>query len=114
MLCPYLMCFSILLAGATYLKHVNKVAVELKKIYNMHGTPDTPQNDRGTEFYGTVKQFSDNKKIMIAKSRAYHPKSQGKVERSHRTLRKKINYDLVKQGRKGVNWSKTCQNMQSV
>ena len=40
----------------------------------------------------------------MTKSRAYCPQSQGKVERAHRTLRKKINYDLVKQGRKGVNW----------
>ena len=42
----------------------------------------------------------------MTKSRAYHPQSQGKVERSHRTLRKKINYDLVKQGGKGVGWVK--------
>ena len=44
------------------------------------------------------------KKVKMTKSRAYCPQSQGKVERAHRTLRKKINYDLVKRGRKGVNW----------
>ena len=42
----------------------------------------------------------------MTKSRAYHLQYQGKVEISHRTLRKKINYDLMKQGRKGVNWVK--------
>lgn len=75
----------------------------------MHGTPDTLQSDRGKEFYGAVKRFSENKRIKMTKSSAYHPQSQGKVERSHRTLRKKINYDLVKQGRKGVNWVKNLQ-----
>ena len=42
----------------------------------------------------------------MTKSRVFHPQTQGKVKRSHRTLRKKINYDLAKQGRKGVNWVK--------
>lgn len=40
----------------------------------------------------------------MIKSRPYHPKSQGKVERSHRRLRKKIKYDSIKLGKKGVNW----------
>lgn len=40
----------------------------------------------------------------MIKSRPYYPQSQGKVERSHRTLRKKISYDLITQGRVGVNW----------
>ena len=65
-----------------------------------------PTDDRGKEFYGAVKTFCERKKIKMTKSRAYHPQSQGKVERSHRTLRKKINYDLVKHCRKGVNWVK--------
>ena len=40
----------------------------------------------------------------MIKSRPYHPKSQGKVERSHRRLREKIKYDSIKLGKKGVNW----------
>jgi len=40
----------------------------------------------------------------MIKSRPYHPQSQGKVERSHRRLRKKIKYDSIKLGKKGVNW----------
>ena len=84
-------------------KHATKVAIKLKKIYDIHRTPETLQSDRGKEFYGAVKTFCERKKIKMTKSRAYHPQSQGKVERSHRTLRKKINYDLVKHCRKGVN-----------
>ena len=40
--------------------------------------------------------------IKLIKARPYHPQSQGKVERSHRRLRKKIMYDLVTLGKKGV------------
>ena len=87
-------------------KHATKVAIELKKIYDVHGTPENLLSDRGKRFYGAVNIFCERKKIKMTKSRAYHLQSQGKVERSHRTLRKKINYDLVKQGRKGVNWVK--------
>ena len=33
----------------------------------------------------------------MIKCRPYNPKAQGKVERSHRVLRQKIYYDLIKQ-----------------
>ena len=81
-------------------KHATKVAIKFKKIYEVHGTPENPQRDRGKEFYGAVKTFCKRKMIKMTKSRAYLPQSLGKVKRSHRRLRKKINYDLVKQGRK--------------
>ena len=42
--------------------------------------------------------------VKIIKSSPYHPETQGKVERSHRSLRKKITYDLLKKSREGVNW----------
>ena len=41
----------------------------------------------------------------MIKSRPYHPQSQGKVERSHRSLKKKIMYDFINLGEKGVNWA---------
>ena len=41
----------------------------------------------------------------MTKSRPYHPQLQGKVERSHRPLRKQITYDLLTQKQAGVNWS---------
>ena len=43
-------------------------------------------------------------------SRPYHPQSQRKTERSQRELRKKINYDMIKLRKKGVNW---VQNLPS-
>ena len=40
----------------------------------------------------------------MIKSRPHHPQYQGKVERSHRNLKKKIMYDVFNLGKKGVNW----------
>ena len=42
-------------------------------------------------------------------SRPYHPQSQGKVERSHRDLRKNLHYDVHLKS-KGVNWVENIPN----
>lgn len=47
-------------------------------------------------------------------SRPYHPQSQGKVERSHRELRNKMHYDMVKLSTKGVNWVENLNNYMRV
>ena len=88
-------------------KHASKVVIKFKKIYEVHGTPENPQRDRGKKFYGAVKTFCKRKIIKMTKSWAYLPQSVGKVKRSHRRLRKKINYHLVKQDRKVVDWVKS-------
>ena len=33
---------------------------------------------------------------QIIRSRPYHPQSQGKIERSHKFLKSKINFDIIK------------------
>ena len=43
-------------------------------------------------------------------SRPYQPQSQGKIERSHGELCKKIHYDMIKLRKKGVKW---VQNLPS-
>ena len=48
-------------------------------------------------------------KVGDDKSRSYHPQSQGKVQWSHRSLRKKITSDFPTQKQAGVNWSKKLQ-----
>ena len=68
-------------------KHSKEVKKELEKIFDQHGIPQTIQSDRGKEFYGAVKSFCEREKIEMTRSRPYHPQSQGKVERSHRTFR---------------------------
>ena len=57
-------------------KHATKVAIELKKISDEHGTTENLQSDKGKEFYWLVKTFSKRKKIKMTKSRAYHLRSQ--------------------------------------
>lgn len=52
------------------------------------------------------KKLMDSLQVKIIQSSPYHPQSQGKVERSHRLLRKKIMYDLVQYQKGGVNWVK--------
>ena len=42
--------------------------------------------------------------------RPYNPKTQGKIERSHRELRNKVHYDMVKLKNKGVNWVENLRN----
>lgn len=60
---------------------------------------------KGSEVEGKVKPLCKALKIKLINSRPYHPQSQGKVERSHRQLRKKIMYALVTLGKKRVNWA---------
>ena len=43
-------------------KHATKVVIELKKIFDVHRTPDNIQSDSDKEFYGTMKTFCERKK----------------------------------------------------
>ena len=47
-------------------------------------------------------------------SRPLHPKSQGKVERSHRECKKKLHCDMVHLKSKGVNWVENILNYMRV
>ena len=77
---------------------------ELQQIYKKHGQPERLQSDNGSEFKRQVKDYCKNRKIKMINCRPYNPKAQGKVERSHRSLRQKIFYDLIQQKKTGVNW----------
>ena len=87
-------------------KSSKDVAKELKSIYMEHGAPRIVQNDQGGEFKKAVKKLCERMDIKLIYSRPRHPQSQGKVERCHRSLRSKIEYDLSKMGQDGVNWAK--------
>ena len=61
-----------------------------KKIFAVHGMPETPQLDNGKEFKELVNQFCRMRKMRMVQSRPYNLKGQGKVKRSHRVLRNKL------------------------
>ena len=50
--------------------------------------------------------LAKEKKINMIKCCPCNSKAQGKVERSHRVIRREIYYDLIKQKKTGVNWVK--------
>ena len=85
-------------------KKSKEIAHHLKSIYEEHGPPRVIQHDRGKEFDGSVEQLMRHLNVKIIRSRPYHPQSQGKVERSHRTLKQKMLFDLVRKQRRAANW----------
>lgn len=85
-------------------KKSSEIAKHLREIYCEHGPPKMVQHDRGKEFRGEVQRLFNSLKIKVIQSSAYHPQSQGKVERTHRMLRKKIMYDLLTFQQGGVYW----------
>ena len=86
-------------------KHPSAIAHHLNEIYSEHGPPNVLQSDRGSKFKKEVKHLCKRLKILMIQSRPYHPQSQGKIERSHKEIRRKIEYDLLKLKRRGVNWA---------
>ena len=102
-----------------WLRPINKkmtknIADELRSIYLEHGPPRVIQCDQGGEFKGAVKELCRQLGIKIICSSPYHPQSQGKVERSHRALRSKMEYDIIQMGSKGVNWVQRLPNYQRI
>ena len=79
-----------------------------------HGSPEIIQCDKGGEFKKPLKLLCDSMNINLIYSRPRRPQSQGKVERYHRTLRSKMEYDLQKIGQDGVNWAKQLPLYQKI
>ena len=72
--------------------------------------PEIIQCDQGTEFKGQVTKLLRRRKVKVIRSSAYHPQSQGKCERSHRDVRKKIHYKMGQKG--GFNWAQNLFEIQ--
>ena len=85
---------------------MRKIVPHLRKTYSVLDPPKNLQSDRGSEFKKEVKIFCSRWKIRRTCSCVYHPQLQSKVERSHRDLRNKIHYGMIKLNSKGVNWVK--------
>ena len=76
-------------------KSSDEVAIKLRDIYIEFGTPKFVQSDQGREFKGAVEKLCRSLNIKIIHSSAYHPQSQGKIERSNRTWKQKLQDDLL-------------------
>ena len=63
---------------------------ELQRIYKEYGQPERLQSDNGGELKRQIKDYYKSRKIKMINRRPYNPKAQGKVERSHRSLRQNI------------------------
>ena len=87
-------------------KRSSSIAKAMSTIYKEHGPPSVLQHDQGREFDGAVKKLCNKLGIKIIKGRPYHPQSQGKIERSHRSFKKKVMYDLLSMSKTRVNWIK--------
>ncbi|XP_031558423.1 uncharacterized protein LOC116294878, partial [Actinia tenebrosa] len=87
-------------------KEQPRIAKALRDIYYGHGPPRVIQCDQGTEFKGAIRKLCQRFEIKIICGRPYHPQSQGKVERSDKTLRAKMEYDLAKMCDEGINWAR--------
>lgn len=95
-------------------KESKQVAKELQELYCEVGPPKVLQCDNGGEFKKAVEHLCRKLEVKIIRSSPYHPQSQGKVERSHRTLRKKIMYDLGHMSKVGVNWVSQLRAYQKI
>ena len=63
------------------------ISDELPNIYLEHRPLRVVQSDQGGEFKGAVKRLCSRMSIKLIYSQPFHPQSQGRVERSHRSLR---------------------------
>jgi len=88
-------------------KKSSLVASALEELYMDVGPPKVLQSDNGGEFKKCVEKLCKKMEVKIIRGSPYHPQSQGKVERSHRALRKKFAFDMVHLSKSGVNWA--CQ-----
>ncbi|CAF4867854.1 unnamed protein product [Rotaria sp. Silwood1] len=83
--------------------HLTEVCDHLELIFCEHGTPTIIQTDQGTEFQGLFDELCLKRNIKHIRSRAYHPESQGKVERLNRSWKNKMFFDVLING--NTNWA---------
>ena len=66
--------------GCVLYRSSSGVKENIKKVFAVHGMPETLRSDNGKEFKGSVKRFCRMKKIRMVQSRPYSPRVQRKVE----------------------------------
>ena len=95
-------------------KETSEEAEYLLKIYIEHDPPEILQSDQGPEFKRAVRTVCETLNVRIIKSSAYGPRAQGKDERSHRTWKEKIKFDLINNNNGDLNWVEYLQQYQQL
>ena len=88
-----IMCTATRFPEATPLRNIKarSIVKALIKFFTFVGLPKSIQSDQGTNFMsGTFQQVMHELGINQYKSTAYHPESQGAIERFHQTLKNMI------------------------
>ena len=76
-------------------KNSKDVTHIVKHLYLREGAPFILQSDNGREFMGKLNCFCKKMGIKRIRGRPYHPQSQGKIEASHKTWRRKLMFDIL-------------------
>ncbi len=103
-----IMCASTRFPEAIPLKNIraNTIVKHLTKFFTLVGLPKTVQSDQGSNFLaGIFQQVMHELGIKQNLSSAYHPQSQGALERFHQTLKNMIRtycYEEQKEWDEGV------------
>ncbi|XP_033101287.1 SCAN domain-containing protein 3-like, partial [Anneissia japonica] len=92
----------------------SRASREVKHLYMEVGPPKVLQSDNGREFKKAVEKLCKKLQVKIVRSSPYHPQSQGKVKRSHRSLRKKIAFDMAHLKKSRVNWATQLKGYQQL
>ena len=104
------MCTSTRFPEAIPLRNIKTKTIvkALVKFFTLFGLPKCVQSDQGSNFMsGTFQQVMDQLGIKQYKSSAYHPESQGALERFHQTLKNMIRtycFDTEKQWDEGIHF----------
>ena len=96
-----IMCTSTRYPDAIPLGNIKTPAIcnALKLFFSHYGLPSSIQSDQGTNFQSKVfKQFLSEQGILQRKSSAYHPESQGALERFHQTFKTMLRAYCVDHG----------------
>ena len=82
------MCFNTFPRRNVFNEYYNKENCEgSNQVFNFLGLPKSVQSDQGTFYFLCFKQVMHELGIKQYRSSAYHPESQGALERFHKTLK---------------------------